>query len=99
MNGTITNFKSFKSKVRITGSTPNDCNTKDDQIAVQLKYLSNFWRILKIQQIIYEINLILTWSTADCFVSAANGATKFAITDTKPYVQVVTLSIDNPKLL
>ena len=48
-----------------------------------------------------EINLILTWS-ANCVTSdvAANQATTFAITDTKLYVPVVTLSTDdNAKLL
>ena len=37
-----------------------------------------------------EINLILTWSK-DCVISAATAATKFAITDTKFYIPVVTL--------
>ena len=37
-----------------------------------------------------EINLILTWYK-DCVISAATGATKFAITDTKFYTPVVTL--------
>ena len=48
-----------------------------------------------------EINLILTWS-ANCVLSKtnANQATAFAITDTKLYVPVVTLSTqDNAKLL
>ena len=46
-----------------------------------------------------EINLALTWSE-NCVISSATGTTKFAITDTKPYVPVVTLSIeDNVKLL
>ena len=36
-----------------------------------------------------EINLILTWST-DCAIFFANGKTKFAITDTKRYVPIVT---------
>ena len=46
-----------------------------------------------------EINLILTWSE-DCVISSATRKTKFKITDTKFYVPVVTLSIqDNTKLL
>ena len=48
-----------------------------------------------------EINLILTWSE-NCVTSnaAANQATTFAITDSKLYVPVVTLSTDdNSKLL
>ena len=46
-----------------------------------------------------EINLILTWST-DCVTSSAAGKTKFAISDTKRYVPILTLSSqDNSKLL
>ena len=48
-----------------------------------------------------EINLILTWS-ANCVISSAaeNQAIIFAISDTKLYVSVVTLSTqDNGKLL
>ena len=46
-----------------------------------------------------KINLILTLS-ADCVISTANRATKFAITVTKLYIPVVTLSAnDNAKLL
>ena len=48
-----------------------------------------------------DTNLILTWST-NCVISnaAVNQATTFAITDTKPYVPVVTLlTQDNAKLL
>ena len=45
------------------------------------------------------IHLILTWST-NCVISSAAGETKFAITNTKPYVPIVTLSTqDNTKLL
>ena len=46
-----------------------------------------------------KINLSLTWST-DCVISATTGTSKFAITDTKLYVLVVTLlTQDNAKLL
>ena len=46
-----------------------------------------------------EINLILTW-LEHCVISSANGTAQFAITDTKFYVPVVTLSAqDNMKLL
>ena len=47
----------------------------------------------------FETDLILTCS-ADCVISFAIGATEFAITDTKLYALVVTLSVqDNAKLL
>ena len=46
-----------------------------------------------------EVNLILTWSK-DCVITNSEGEGKFAITETKLYVPVVTLSTqDNTKLL
>ena len=46
-----------------------------------------------------EVNLILAWSK-DCVITNSEGETKFAITETKLYVPVVTLSTqDNAKLL
>ena len=46
-----------------------------------------------------EISPILTWSK-NCVISSAARKTKFAITDTKLYVPVLTLSTeDNRKLL
>ena len=46
-----------------------------------------------------EVNLDLTWSR-DCVITNSTGAGKFAITETKLYVPVVTLSTqDNAKLL
>ena len=46
-----------------------------------------------------ENNLILTWSK-DCIITNSTGEGKFAITETKLYVPVVTLSTnDNEKLL
>ena len=38
----VENSESFKYKVNITGKTPAIGNTKDVEIAVSLKYLSNF---------------------------------------------------------
>ena len=38
--------KSFKSKIKIIGKTPNNGNEKDVEIMVPLKYISNFWRTL-----------------------------------------------------
>ena len=47
----------------------------------------------------YEINLFLTWS-GNCIISGRNRVTIFAITNTKTYVPVVTLSTQhNTKLL
>ena len=81
------------------GKTPAAGNTKDVEIIVPLKYLNNFWRTLEMPLINCEVNLILTWSK-DCVITNSTGAGKFAITDTKLYVPVVTLSTqDNAKLL
>ena len=98
-NDNMTQSESFKSKARITGKTPADGNTKDAEIIVPLKYLSNFWRTLEMPLMSCEVEPILTWSE-DCVISSATGETKFAITETKLYVPVVTLSTeDNAKLL
>ena len=84
---------SFKFKAKITGQTGNN-GTKDVEIIVPLKYLSNFWRTLEIPLINFEVNLILTWSS-NCVLIASgvqNQNATFAITDTELYVPVVTLS-------
>ena len=54
---------SFKFKAKITGQTGDD-GTKDVEIMVPLKYLSNFWRTLEMPLINCEVNLILTWSSS-----------------------------------
>ena len=95
----LENSESFKSKIKITGKTPDDGNEKDVEIMVLIKYLSNFWRTLEMPLMNCEVNLILTWSST-CVVTDSNGAGRFAITDTKLYVPVVTLSTqENTKLL
>ena len=60
-NDNTADTESFKSKVKIIGKTLYDGNTKDVEIIVPLKYLSNFWRTLKMPLINCELNLILTW--------------------------------------
>ena len=84
---------SFNFKVKMTGQTEND-GTKDVEIMVPLKYLSNFWRTLEMHLINCEISLILTWSENCAIVSSndANQSATFAITDTELYHPVVTLS-------
>ena len=98
-NDNLTDSESFKSTVKITRNTPNNGNTKDVEIIVPLKYLSNFWRTLEMPLTNCEVNLILTWFK-DCVINNSTGEGKFAITDIKLYVPVVTLSTkDNEKLL
>ena len=92
---------SFNFKVKFTGQTGNN-ETKGVEIMVPLKYLSNFWRTLEMPLINCEVNLILTWSST-CVLAAvgdANQAATFAITNTKLYVPVMTLSTqENTKFL
>ena len=95
----IADSKSFKSKIKITGKTPNNGNENDVEIMVSLKYLSNFWRPLAMPLLNCEVSLILTWSPT-YVITNSTGEGKFEITDTNLYVPVVTLSTeDNEKLL
>ena len=83
----------FEIKEKATGQTDKN-STKNVEIMIPLKYLSNFWKTLQKPLINCEINLDLKWSR-NCFKVATNveaQATTFSITDTKPYVPVVTLS-------
>ena len=98
-NDNLADSEPFKSEVKITAKTPNNRNTKDVEIIVPLKYLSNFWGTLEMPLINCEVNLILKWSK-DCVITNSTGEGRFAITETKLYVPVVTLSTkDNEKLL
>ena len=89
-----------KFKQKITDQTGAG-STKDVEIMVPFKYLSEFWGTFQMPFINCEINFILTWSAN--FVVSSSGANKaatFLITDTQIYVLVVTLSAqDNAKLL
>ena len=106
-NDEITEFRrnnttdSFKFKAKVTGQTGDD-GTKDVGIMVPLKYLSNFWKTLEMPLINCEVNLILTWSSTCLLIATSipsQNAT-FAITDTKLYVPVATLSTqENTKFL
>ena len=98
-NNNLADSESFKSKTKVTRNIPTDRNKNDVEIIVPLKYLYNFCKTLEKSLINYEVNLILTWSST-CVVTNSTGAGRFAITDTKLYVPVLTLSIqDNTKLL
>ena len=98
-NDNLARSESFKYKVKITGKTPNNGNAKDVEIIVPLKHISNFWRTLEMPLITCGANLILTWSK-DYVITNSTGEGKFAITETKLYVPVVTLSTkDKAKLL
>ena len=92
---------SFNFKVKFTGQT-GDNGRKDVEIMVPLKYLSNFWRTLEMPLINCEVSLILTWSSTCVLIATRvnNQNAKSAITNTKLYVPVVTLSTqENTKFL
>ena len=85
----------------MTGQTVDD-GTKNVELMVPLKYLSHFCRTLEVPLINCEVNHVLTWSESCVIVSTdvANQNATFAITETRLYVPVVTLSTqDNAKLL
>ena len=77
-NESLIDSESFKSKVKITGKTPAAGNTKDVEIMVPLKHLSNFWKTTEMPLINCEVNLILTCSK-DCFITNSTDKGKFKI--------------------
>ena len=95
------NVPSFKYKANLIGNTVADGSNRKKEgvkIAVPLKYLSNFWRSLEMPLINCKIELSLNW-IEKCIVSSSGTTATFKITDTKLYVPIVTLKIeDNTKL-
>ena len=93
---TINNSQSFKYKAALLGKTADAVNNtnssvKEAKIVVPLKYLSNFWRSLEMPLINCKVYLELNW-IEDCILSSAGNTAKFAITDAKLHVPIVTLS-------
>ena len=93
---TVDNSQSFKynaALLRKTAGTVNNTNSsvKDAKIVVSLKYLSNFWRSSEMPLINCKVYLELNW-IEDCILSSAGDSAKFAITDAKLHVPIVTLS-------
>ena len=64
------------------------------KIAVPLKYLRNFLRSLEMPLINCKVELSLRWYE-NCILSSAGTAATFERTDTKLYVQVVTLKTED----
>ena len=100
--------KSFEYKTKIVENTPGRPGNEGDaiqppvptlnvEIIIPLKYLSNFCRSIGLPLINCEIELDLSW-TKDCVLIEQNNSitgVSFAITSTKLYVPVVTLSIND----
>ena len=90
----------------------NRQGTKEVELAVPLKYLSNFWRALDMPLINCEVSLTLTWSE-NCVIATFDKRTvrdtnnrdnsptnaAFKITHCKLHVPVVTVSAENDKKL
>ena len=64
---------------------------KSIEMAVLLKYWSNFYRTLEMLLINFEINVLIT-CLVDCGIPATTGATTCAIAGTKLYAPLMTLS-------
>ena len=93
---TVDNSQSFKYKANLSEKTKAAVNNtssfvKDAKIVVPLKYLSNFWRSLEMPLINCKVHLELNWIEYYILSSAGNSA-KFAITNAKLHVPIVTLS-------
>ena len=92
---TIDNSQSFKCNAALLEKTADRNNgkisVKDAKVVVPLKYLSNFWRSLEMPLINCKVYLELNW-IEDCIFSSAGNTAKFAITDAKLHVPIVTLS-------
>ena len=71
-NDKLADSESFKSNLKITGKTLADRNTKNVEIIVPLKYLSNFQRTLEMPLVNCQLNLELTWSK-DCVITNSTG--------------------------
>ena len=102
------NASSFKYKANLIGNTEIDGRKKGVKIALPLKYLSNFWRLLEIPLINCKVEFSLKWIencvltsaaiSANANATGADSAT-FKITNPKFYAPIVTLSAeDNVKL-
>ena len=120
-NRNVVNPNTFKYKNKIIGNTYNldagadgyDANkngTQTIELAIQLKYLGNFWRPLNILLISCEAPLELKWNK-NCVITSlkerqvdagpppvfdgAPAGASLAINDCKLYIPVVTLSKDD----
>ena len=98
-NKTITS-KSFEYKTKLIGSTPNNNNILDADVAVPLKYLSNFWRSLDLPLINCEIELDLRW-IKNCIISEISRTSivigKPPVWEMATEITVATFQINNFK--
>ena len=81
-NLTIDNAPSFKYKANLTGNTKINGRKNGIKIAIPLKYLSNFWRLLEIPLINCKVEFSLELYE-NCTLSSSGTAATFTITDTE----------------
>ena len=102
------NALSFKYKADLIANTGADGTKNGVKIAVPLKYLSNFWRSLKMPLISCKVGVPLKWiencvlTTAPIGVNAdatGAGSATFKITAAELYVPVVTSSTEDSSKL
>ena len=97
-NLAVDNWSSFKYRSIIIGNLSQAGARNNVKIVVPLKYLSNFWRSLEMPLINCKVEFSLQWYE-NCLLSSAGDNATFTMTDTKHYVPIVTLSVeDNAKL-
>ena len=91
---------SFNLKEKLTAQT-GDNGTKNVEIMVPLKNISDLWRTLEMVLVNCDVTLDLSWSQSYVLVATnAAQATAFSTADTKLYLPAVALSTqDNAKVL
>ena len=91
------NAPSFKYKANIIDNTENNGTKNGVKIFVQLKYLSNVWRLLEMPLINCKVYQLSLYWIEKCVLTAATNVNKatFKITDAKLYVPMVILSAED----
>ena len=88
VNLTANNSDSFEYKIKLLGNIDQlaadaaRVGRLNVKVAVHLKYLSNFFRLLEMPLINCKIKLNLTWKK-ECVLSTADDEAVFIINDTK----------------
>ena len=99
---TANNSDSLKYKIKLLGNVTEVAGDAagvrrlNVKVVGPIKYLSNFFRSLKMPLINCKIKLNLTWKK-ECVLSTGYDEAVFIINDTKLYVPVVTLSKEDNK--
>ena len=95
--GDTTQVVKWSSRLRCWGHVAG--KTKDVEIVVPLKYLSNIYKTLETPLINFELSLQLTCAANSAITNSTSEGT-FSIIDTKLYIPLVTLlTPDSSKLL